>query len=96
MSEMFRCPKCKEVIRVGSPNCQYCNATIDEQTAHAEALKFQAGIDACAAASGWFTKYGSLQTDDPDFPETKQNVKKALILWLILSAIHVVVLTKVF
>jgi hypothetical protein len=49
-----------------------------------------------AGAFGWFTKYGGLQTDDPDFPEAKQTVKKALILWTILSAIHVAVLVKTF
>ena len=142
---MFRCPGCKEVIRTGQPVCQYCNYSIGGPTAQAEALKFQAGIDACAAANhikslnyaapvlllidvvlpflgstdnpfmsprmpiyasilpfgslagaiGWFTKYGGLQTDDPDFPEAKQVVKKSLILWLILSAIHIVVLMKV-
>jgi hypothetical protein len=146
MSEMFRCPSCKEVIRTGQPVCQYCNFSIDGPTAHAEALKFQAGIDACAAANhvkslnyaapvmllldaallflwsgdeffsstrmrigisflpfgslagafGWFMKYGGLQTDDPDYPEAKQAVKNALILWAILSAIHVVVLWKSF
>jgi len=47
-----------------------------------------------AGALGWFTKYGGLQTNDPDFPEAKQAVKKALILWAILSAIHVAVLVK--
>src|SRR5262245_9993920 len=144
MSKMFRCPSCKEVIRTGQPVCHYCNCSIDGPTAHAEALKFQAGIDACAAANhikslnyaapvlllldaallflwsgnefflstrtrigisilpfgslagafGWFTKYGGLKTDDPDFPEAKRAVKKALILWAILSAIHVVVLAK--
>ena len=143
---MFRCPGCKEVIRTGKPVCQYCNFSIDGPTAHAEALKFQAGIDACAAAnhiksfnysalalllidiaipfSGstdnpfmsprmpifasilplgclaavvkWGAKYGALQTDDPDFPEAKRAVKKALILWLILSAIHLAVLAKTF
>ena len=137
---------CKEVIRIGVPTCQYCNSPIDRRVAHAEAMKFQAGIDACAAANhikslnygapilllvdtvlpligsgddffstpraqiyasflpfgvlagafGWFTKYGGLQSDDPDFPEAKRTVKKALILWLILSAIHIVVLTKMF
>jgi len=146
MSKMFRCPSCKEVIRTGQPVCKYCNFSIDGPTAHAEALKFQAGIDACAAANhikslnyaapvlllldatllflwsgdeffsstrmrigisilpfgslagafGWFMKYGRLQTDDPDFPEAKQAVKKALILWAILSAIHVAVLAKSF
>jgi hypothetical protein len=145
MSQMFRCQSCKEVIRTGQPVCQYCNYSIDGPTAQAEALKFQAGIDACAAANhikslnyaapvlllidvvlpflgstdnpfmsprmpiyasilpfgslagafGWFTKYRGLQTDDPDFPEAKQVVKKSLILWLILSAIHIVVLMKV-
>jgi hypothetical protein len=109
-------------------------------------LKFQAGIDACAAAShikslnyaapvlllidatlllsgpggaffsrpymqivislmpfggladtcGWFTKYGGLHTDDPDFPEARQAVKKALILWIILSVAHAAVLAKIF
>jgi hypothetical protein len=49
-----------------------------------------------AGAFGWFTKYGGLKTDDPDFPEAKQAVKKSLILWLILSAIHIVVLKKVY
>jgi|SRR5262245_7533391 len=144
MSNMFRCPSCKEVIRTGQPVCQYCDSSIDGPTAQAEVLKFQAGIDACAAANhvkslnyaapvlllldaallflwagdeffssprmrigvsilpfgslaaalGWFTKYGGLQTDDPDFPEAKQAVKKALILWTVLSAIHVAVLVK--
>ena len=146
MSKMFRCPSCKEVIRTGQPVCQYCDYSIDGPMAHAETLKFQAGIDACAAANhikslnyaapvlllmdivlpflwsgdefllttrmriyisllpfgslagafGWFRKYGALQTDDPDFPEAKQTVKKALILWTILSAIHVAVLVKTF
>jgi hypothetical protein len=146
MSEMFRCPGCKEAPRTGQPVCQYCDSSIDVPTAHAAALKFQAGIDACAAANhikslnyaapvmllldaallflwsddeffsstrmrigisilpfgslagafGWFMKYGGLQTDDPDFPEAKQAVKKALILWAILSVIHVVVLAKTF
>ena len=146
MSQMFRCPSCKEVIRTGKPVCQYCNFSIDGPTAHAEALKFQAGIDACASANhikslnyaapvlllmriallfsgstdnpfmsprmplyasilplgslggvvSWLTKYGGLQTDDPDFPEAKRAVKKALILWLILSAIHLAVLAKTF
>jgi hypothetical protein len=144
MSQMFRCPSCKEVIRTGQPVCHYCNFSIDGPTAQAGALKFQAGIDACASANhikslkygapilllidialpflgssddffspprtqiyvsllpfgalagafGWFTKYGGLQTDDPDFPESRQAVKKALILWMILSAIHVIVLTR--
>jgi len=112
--------------------------------AQVEAAKFQAGIDACAAAnhikslnygapilllidaalplfgSGdgifsrpgihtyisllpfgglvgafrWLTKYGGMQSDDPDFPEAKSAMKKSLILWAILSAIHIVVLTK--
>jgi hypothetical protein len=146
MSEMFRCPSCKEVIRTGEPVCQYCKAQIDDQSAHAEVLKFKAGIDACAAANhiksanyaapvlllidiwllfsvsaddpfmsprmsmyitilplgslagafGWLTKYGGLKTNDPDFPEARKAVKKALILWAILSAIHIVVLTKIF
>jgi len=146
MSKMFRCPSCKEVIQTGQPVCQYCGSSIDGSTAHAEALKFQAGIDACAAANhikslnyaapvlllldatilflgsddeffsstsmrmsisilpfgslagafGWFTKYGGLQTDDPDFPEAKQTVKKALILWAILSALQVAVLARPF
>ena len=143
---MFRCPSCKEVIRTGQPVCQYCNSQISEQAAHAEALKFKAGINACAAANhiksanyaapvlllidlgfafqgeidfisaprdfpiyasalplgalagalGWLTKYGGLQTDDPDFPEAKKAVKKALILWAILCAIHIIVLAKAF
>src|SRR5262245_37668339 len=146
MSQMFRCPMCKEVSRVGVPTCQYCNSSIDGRVAHVEAVKFQAGIDACAAANhikslnygapilllvdavlpllgsgddffstsrpqiyasflpfgvlagafGWLTKYGGLLSDDPDFPEAKRTVKKSLILWLILSAIHIVVLTKMF
>lgn len=146
MSQMFRCPTCKEVIRIGVPTCQYCNSPVDGSVARIEAVKFQAGIDACAAANhiknlnyaapilllidaalplfvsgdglystprlqiyssllpvgalagviGWFTKYGGLKTDDPDFPQAKQTVKKSLILWLILSAIHIVVLTKTF
>jgi hypothetical protein len=141
---MFRCPSCKEVIRTGKPVCQYCNFSIDGPTAHAEALKFQAGIDACASAnhikslnyaapvlllmdiallySGstdnpfmsprmpiyasilplgalvavvqWGVKYGALQTDDPDFPEAKRAVKKALILWLVLTVAHIAVLAK--
>jgi len=143
---MFRCPSCKEVIRTGKPVCQYCNFSIDGPTAHAEALKFQAGIDACASAnhikslnyaapvlllidialpfSGstdipfmsprmpiyasilplgalvaivqWGVKYGALQTDDPDFPEAKRAVKKALILWLVLTVAHIAVLAKTF
>jgi hypothetical protein len=146
MSEMFRCPTCKEVIRTCQPVCQYCDSQIDERAAHAGSLNFQAGIDACAAANqiksltygapvlllidlalpffvssddfflssrtpmyasvlpfgalagafGWLTKYGGLRTDDPDFPEAKQAVKKALILWVILSVIHIVVLAKTF
>jgi len=51
MSEMFRCPGCKEAPRTGQPVCQYCDSSIDVPTAHAAALKFQAGIDACAAAN---------------------------------------------
>jgi len=51
MSQMFRCPSCKEVIRTGKPVCQYCDFSIDGPTAQAEALKFQAGIDACASAN---------------------------------------------
>jgi hypothetical protein len=146
MNKMFRCPSCKEVIRTGQPVCQYCDSSIDGPTAHAEALKFQAGIDACAAANhikslnyaapllllmdvalpflwsgakffsttrmriyisllpfgslagafGWFMKYGGLQTDDPDFPEAKRAVKKSLILWTIMSVIHVAVLANTF
>ena len=146
MSQMFRCPGCKEVIRTGQPVCQYCNLSIDGPAAQVEVLKFQAGIDACAAANhikslnygapilllidlalplfgpgddffshprmqtyvsllpfgalagafGWFTKYGGLKTDDPDFPEARQAVKKALILWTILSVIHIAVLMKLF
>lgn len=138
------CPGCKEVIRTGKPVCQYCNFSIDGPTAHAEALKFQAGIDACASANhikslnyaapvlllmhiallysgstdnpfmpprmpiyasilplgaiagacGWFTKYGGLQTNDPDFPEARQVVKKALILWLVLTVAHIAILAK--
>lgn len=126
MNQMFRCPSCKEVIRSGQPACQFCNSPIDEIAAHAEIVKFQVGIDACAAANhikslnygapilllvnaapmlfgltddvfstsrlqayasflpfgslaaafGWLTKYGGLQTDDPDFPEAKRAVKK--------------------
>jgi len=141
---MFRCPSCKEVIRTGKPVCQYCNFSIDGPTAHAEALKFQAGIDACASANHikslnyaapvlllidilipflgstdnpfmsprmplyanilplgalvavvqWGAKYGALQTDDPDFPEAKRAVKKALILWLVLTVAHIAVLAK--
>jgi hypothetical protein len=144
MDKMFRCPNCKEVIRTGQQVCQYCNSQIDKHAAHAGALNFQAGIDACAAANhiksanyavpvlllvdfallffnlsenpfmpngtpiyisflplgslagalGWFTKYGGLKTDDPDFPEARKAVKKALILWVILSAIHIAVLAK--
>jgi hypothetical protein len=146
MDRMFRCPNCKEVIRTGQSVCQYCDSPIDERAAHAEVLKFQAGIDACAAANhikslryaapvllllditiqfsvsidnpflpkglptyasilplgslagafGWLTKYGGLQTNDPDFPEAKQAVKKALILWTILSAMHIAILSKTF
>jgi hypothetical protein len=146
MSQMFRCPGCKEVIRTGKPVCQYCSFSIDGPTAHAEALKFQAGIDACASANHikslnyaapllllidialpflgstdnpfmsprmplyasilplgalvavvqWLTKYGALQTDDTDFPDAKRAVKKALILWLILSGIHLAILAKTF
>jgi hypothetical protein len=51
MNQMFRCVVCKEVIRVGVPACQYYNSPIDEQSALTEAAKFQAGIDACAAAN---------------------------------------------
>ena len=141
---MFRCPGCKEVIRTGQPVCQYCNYSIGGPTAQAEASKFQAGIDSCAAAnhikslnyaapvlllldiallfSGstynpfispripiyasilplgalvavvqWGAKYGALQTDDPDFPEAKRVVKKALILWLVLTVAHIAVLAK--
>jgi hypothetical protein len=47
-------------------------------------------------AFGWFTKYGGLKSDDPDFPEARQAVKKALILWIILSAVHAAVLAKIF
>jgi hypothetical protein len=146
MSEMFRCPNCKEVIRTGEPVCQYCKSQDDEQAAHAEALKFQAGIGACAAANHiksliyaapvlplidlgfvfygssnvlfvppsfpiyasflpigslagalrWLTKYGGLKTDDPDLPVAKKSVKKALILWTIMSAIHIAILAKTF
>jgi hypothetical protein len=141
MSKMFRCPNCKEVIRTGDPTCQYCKTQIDDQAAHAEVLKLQAGVDACAAANhiksinyaapfllladvmlpflvsddspfpifinfvpfaalagafGWFTKYGGLKTDDPDFPEAKQAVKKAVVLWTIMSAVHAVILAKTF
>jgi hypothetical protein len=53
-------------------------------------------LGSLAGAFGWFTKYGRLQSNDPDFPEAKQAVKKALILWTILSAIHIVVLSKTF
>ena len=146
MDQMLRCPSCKEVIGTGQPVCQYCNSPIDGPTAQAEALKFQAGIDACAAANhikslkylapvlllidvdlpffgssddfflspripiyssflplgslagaiGWFKKYGGLQTDDPDFPEARRTVKKALVLWAILSVIHIVVVAKTY
>jgi len=51
-------------------------------------------LGSLAGAFGWFTKYGGLQTNDPDFPEARQAVKKALILWTILSLIHIVVLAK--
>jgi hypothetical protein len=40
----------------------------------------------------WGAKYGALQTDDPDFPEAKRAVKKALILWLVLTIAHITVL----
>jgi hypothetical protein len=51
MSQMFRCPSCKDVIRTDQLVCQYCNLSIDGATAHAEVMKFKAGIDACAAAN---------------------------------------------
>jgi hypothetical protein len=123
MGEMFRCPNCKEIIRIGADSCSYCSAPIDGRLALLEAQKFKAGVDACAAANiiksanvgaplllglqvyfffdpsewrmrsfllpvgalagaiGWFVKYGGLRTDDPDFPEAKQAVKKSLLLW---------------
>ena len=35
-----------------------------------------------------------MKTSDPDFPEPKRAVKKALILWLVLTVAHVAVLAK--
>jgi hypothetical protein len=35
-----------------------------------------------------------LKTGDPDFPEAKRAVKKALILWLVLTVAHIAVLAK--
>jgi hypothetical protein len=37
---------------------------------------------------------GGLQTDDPDFRDARQAVKKALILWLVLTVVHIAVLAK--
>jgi hypothetical protein len=49
-----------------------------------------------AAVYGWLSKYRKLETDDPDFPEAKQAVKKALIFWIVLSAIHILFLINLF
>ena len=35
-----------------------------------------------------------MKTSDPDFPEAKRAVKKALILWLVLTVAHIAVLAK--
>jgi hypothetical protein len=35
-----------------------------------------------------------MKTSDPDFPEAKRAVKKALILWLVLTVAHIAVMAK--
>jgi len=35
-----------------------------------------------------------MKTSDPDFPEPKRAVKKALILWLVLTVAHITVMAK--
>ena len=51
-------------------------------------------LGSIVAVVQWLTKYGALQTDDPDFLEAKRAVKKALILWLVLTVTHIAVLAK--
>lgn len=53
-------------------------------------------LGSLVAAIKWGAKYGALQTDDPDFQEAKRAVKKALILWLVLTVVHIAVLAKTF
>jgi hypothetical protein len=51
MSQLFRCPSCHEVIRLGSATCRFCSVMIDEQVARAAAAQFEQITQACAAAN---------------------------------------------
>jgi hypothetical protein len=44
---------------------------------------------ALIAVGGWFYKYGSLQTKDPDYPEAKAAMKTSLWIWLGALAVQV-------
>ena len=45
----------------------------------------------------WRVRYGRLQTDDPDFPRARSNWRFALMIWLLVSALWLllVVLTSI-
>ena len=51
MSQFFRCPTCQEVIRLGTPTCQYCSAAILHTTAQKAAEQFEQITQACALAN---------------------------------------------
>lgn len=48
---MFPCPNCKEIIRVGSPECRYCGSAIDDATASRLNLDFKHVTNAVASAN---------------------------------------------
>jgi hypothetical protein len=48
---MFRCPNCKEIVRVDNTKCRYCGSTIDEATARRLNLDFQRVTNAVASAN---------------------------------------------
>src|SRR5262244_3839892 len=51
MGDLFRCPSCNEVIRLGTGACRFCSRPIDERIARLSAEEFDHATQACAMAN---------------------------------------------
>ena len=51
MAQMFRCPSCNEIIRLGPETCRFCSAAIDLNLARSAAEELHLATQACAMAN---------------------------------------------
>jgi hypothetical protein len=109
---VFQCPKCRAKVTTSDDRCPSCLTAVDLLAAEAASESMRRIDQACGEvrvikmipevlwapvkAYQWWSNYGDLRTNDPEFARAKREVKKIVRVWIVVFFILFTFCSTVF